>query len=243
MTAKVALFTALKNDLYLSELAKSTWLVRPVIYEVLALLYHAFKARRVHGAFIFSNNGSQELVDFVAFYCNAYMRRKFQDFHLPPVFKMAACRGSPLRSPGTLIKSFTEIQQALRLQGLPTMDSEHDLLFFDDMQHVLSGEIPGYVQVRPYLNYCPIDRVIDALGQTKSAIGSTEWDSTVASAHRYAVSDRREGYVLAPPNVKDYLSDRAHMLGAFRRFLGRKGGTGTRRMNRRAGREKTRRHK
>jgi hypothetical protein len=215
-TAKI--YNTIKNGVYLSERAKETWLLRPAMYDALEALYQAYKAGRFYGAFIFSNNCSQELVSFLAFYCNAYMWRRFYDYTYPQIFKMAVSRDSPCRSPGSLDKTFDEVQRALAAHGQPLLTSSRDLMFFDDQEHILAGEIPYYVRVRPYYNYCKVARVVGALAGCADLVGAEAWARIV---QRATAQEEIEGhYVLIPPTVKEYYIDRQMFASAFRSFLG-----------------------
>jgi hypothetical protein len=210
---------ALINALLASEAARSTWLIRPATYYAVDILYRAWINGKVYGAFIFSNNGSQDLVNFVADYLNTYMARRY-GVREAKVFKMGVCRGSPARTPGSLDKSFSEVQRALSAYGLPLLTSERDLLFFDDMVHVLTGEIRDYVQVRPYYNHCPIERVIVALMPCESAVGKESWDKIIAKARHYEKTESGGLNKTTPPTPAENIQDRYIFSQAFRRFLG-----------------------
>jgi hypothetical protein len=217
-------FEDMKNALYFSENAKETWLIRPAFYDALSLLYRAYKGGMIYGAFIFSNNGSQELVDFLVYYCNGWMARKFHDLDRPSIFKMGVCRGSPLRSPGSLVKSYAEIQGALARKGLPLITAGSDLLFFDDMVHVLTSEIRDYVQVRPYVNLCPLDRVVSALSGLERNVGAEAWAAIVKLARHYAVEDSSSHYAKIPPTLKETIVDRIMFYQTLKNFLGMRAG-------------------
>ena len=210
------LYNTMKNGLYLSERMKDTWVLRPAMYDALAKLYDAYKSGLFYGAFVFSNNSSQELVNFMAYYCNAFMWRRFADHTHPVIFKMGVCRHSPSRS--TVDKTVLEIQRALAANGLPLLTNARDLLFFDDQEHVLAGEIPHYIRVRPYYNYCSVSRVAEALKDSAELVGAEAWERIVKKA---ASEERIESYYITiPPNVKEYYLDRQMFVNAFRSFLG-----------------------
>ncbi len=211
---------ALKNVLYASERLKTTWLIRPAMYTACEMLYNAHKAGAIYGAFIFSNNSSQGLVDFVADFLNGWMTRRFSDYKRLSVFKIGVCRGSPLRSAGSLEKSISEIQRVLAGRGLPLLTDVNDLMFFDDLVHTLTAEIPNYVQVRPYMNYCPLDRVITALSECEATVGKEAWSAIVEKARRYDAEDRGREYLTTPPTVRETIADEEMFRQAFRRFLG-----------------------
>ena len=224
--------SGLLRVLYKSEKRGTTWLVRPALYDALRMLYRAWQRGAVLGAFIFSNNGSQSLVTFVAAYLNSWMVRQFADPTAAHIFQMAVCRGSPLRSPQSLVKSYNEIQGALRGQGLPLLDGPQDLLFFDDMDHALMEEIPNYVKVRAYMNLCPLDSVINGLRECSSILGAEEWERRVDRARSYEKEDRGPEYVATPPTAAETASDRTVFQTAFRRFLGEAAIGGRRRYSR-----------
>lgn len=210
---------AMIDALLASEAAHDTWLIRPAIYYTLDILYRAWINGAIYGAFVFSNNGSQELVNFIADYLNTYMMRRYGLLDAK-VFKMAVCRSSPARTPGSLDKSYSEVQRLLSGHGLPMLTSERDLLFFDDMVHVLTSEIHDYVQVRPYYNHCPTDRVISALASCEALVGKETWDKIVARARHYEKTESSELYKSTPPTPSENAFDRHMFLQAFRRFLG-----------------------
>jgi hypothetical protein len=234
----------MKSSLYASERMKTTWLIRPAIYDALEMLYRAYKSGEVYGAFIFSNNGSQELVNFIADFLNGWMVRRFSDYSRPPIFKMAVHRTSRFRTPGSLDKSYNEVQRALAGHGLPLLESERDLLFFDDMVHVLTDEIRDYVQVRAYMNHCPLEKVIGALADCEAVVGSEAWGRILEKARYYEKEYHGGDYISTPPTVAQNIMDKHMFTVAFRRFLGRGGRTGraTRRRRQKV-RKNTLRHK
>lgn len=209
----------LANILIKSENTKRTWLVRPAMYDCMELLYKAYKSGNIYGAFIFSNNGSQELVDFIAIYLNTWMASKHIESRVVNIFKMAICRSSPIRTPGSLEKSFSEVQRTLIGYKLPTLSGPRDLLFFDDMAHVLTNEISNYVKVRPYYNRCPIEKVIDGLSDFRYYVSDKAWADICFKARHFAAADDGRVYVRTPPVVSEYLIDRSMFQKAFRRFL------------------------
>ena len=222
------IYEAMKNALYVSENYKFTWLLRPAFYEALIMLYNAYKKGLIYGAFIFSNNSSQELVDFMVYYCNEWIARKSNDISHSSIFKMGVCRGSPLRSPGSLVKSLSEIQGALAKKGLPLLESSTDLLFFDDMVHELTSEIRNYVKVRQYMNQCPLDRVIEALGDIEDLDGSEAWYSIVKLAQHYQSEDKSEYHTKTPPTIQETLVDMIAFQQGFTRFLAQRAGAAKR---------------
>ena len=235
----------MKDALLVSEAAHSTWLIRPAMYYAMDILYRAWINGAVQGAFILSNNGSQDLVNFVADYLNSYMARRY-GVREAKVFKMGVCRSSPVRTPGSLDKSYNEVQRALSGHGLPLLTSERDLLFFDDMVHVLTGEIRDYVQVRAYYNHCPLERVIAALNVCEAKVGKDAWNRIIEKARYYEKAHDGGMYKSTPPTPVENAFDRHMFLQAFRRFLGHEypsRRTGKTRRHRPKARKNTLRHK
>lgn len=229
VTMMPAAQTMMKECLCVSENMMRTWLIRPAIYKALEHLYKAHRSGAIYGAFIFSNNGSEELVHFLGDYLNYWMARRFSDPRRPIIFKMAVSRSSPLRTPGSLDKSYSEVQRALAGKGLPLCSSQRDLLFFDDMVHILTGEIKDYVQVRPYYNLCPMDNVIGALSACEMIAGPAKWAAIVSRARAFEKTDRSREYVSTPPTFEENIMDTKMFNAAFRRFLGVSGGAKSRR--------------
>jgi hypothetical protein len=235
---KKTIHACVNQALYNSEGDKKTWLFRPAMYTALELVYRAYKEGRITGAFIFSNNGSDGLVEFVSKYCNYWMARKARDYGRPRIFQLAVSRSSPLRSPGSLEKSYAEVQRALGSAGLTLLSSPGDLLFFDDMSHVLQSEIAHYVQIRPYFNVCPIATVAEALRGCARLVSPEVWARVLEEATADDRAERRADALAKPPTEEDTRQDKAVFRGAFGSFLPT---GGTRRRRRRTHRTATRR--
>ncbi len=155
------LFRAQRNE-YLSLVAKRLeesdqhWLFRPGIDAVLQLLVDAQAVDKLYGCFILSNNGSQNLVECVRMILNIRAKRLGARGEL---FRVGWSRNSPCRK-GDMKKSLDEIQECLTYERLPGARS---LLFFDDMKHVLTSQIPNYIQVSPYIHYTPVSQIYHIL--------------------------------------------------------------------------------
>ncbi len=215
-----------------SEIIGLTWLVRPVMLDVLRRIYRAYKRRAIEGAFIYSNNGSPELVEFMMYLCNAFMWRLFSDKSRPWIFCACMHHGSPLRPKGSLVKNFAEIRNCLTAYGKPLPTSTEDLLFFDDLKHVLADEIPNYVQVPAYINHTSVHTLVEVLGFLENIVGSTEWEKIVAQAIKNQEEDMKAHdniYVMKPQDSSGRTADAAVFLNALDRFLGRRGGGVSRR--------------
>jgi hypothetical protein len=133
------------------------WLFRPGLDSLWKALLQAQHHGSIVGCFILSNNGSAELVELVRRAINIRVRQ-FSTTPGRPLFitgwhRYARCRG------GKVSKDFDQIQKCLASEGLPTMENTNDLLFFDDLEHMLQRQIPHYIRVRPYNHYTPIHLV------------------------------------------------------------------------------------
>jgi uncharacterized membrane protein len=216
------MFVTMAHALYKSEQNGKTWLLRPAFMEGLLLLYNAWQNQEIHGAFVYSNNGSANLVRFVALWMNVCIQQLLQLESVPPVFQMAIWSNAPCRQPYGMAKSFASIQTCLRAHGLPECSSIHDLLFFDDMPHVLENEIPYYVKVSPYFNHTPAMLVIEALSSIQNKVTCIQW-TTIANKsldqqiHDFKRPDNR--YIMKPQSKQEYNRDIAMYRKAFYAFL------------------------
>lgn len=146
---------------------QKTWIFRPDLDSILEFIIRAYNEKEITGCFILSNNNGKYLVELVRLVMN-YRCLKLGG----PVsmFKAGWHRSAPCRK-GNLKKSWDIVQSCLEYSRLPTMSSPDDLLFYDDMVHVLSSEIPNYVQVSPYFNYTPYDKVFEHLEPVLKSAG------------------------------------------------------------------------
>jgi hypothetical protein len=151
------LFKAQQKE-YLSAVARRIeesdqhWLFRPGINAVIEQLVQAQTTGKLYGCFILSNNGSQHVVDCIRQILNlrAIRMGSRKDLFLTGWSRNSSCRK------GDMKKSLEEIETCLASEGFPGV---RKLLFFDDMNHVLSREIPDYIQVSAYTYYTPVDLV------------------------------------------------------------------------------------
>ena len=148
--------------LYASEIEGRTWIVRPAVYSILPLIGQAYLRDTLRGCFILSNNGSQELVEFLCEYLN-YVVSEFVGVRAEP-FRFGVWFDAPSRLAGSEVKDMATVQAAMAYYGYEPITDARDLLFFDDLEHVLSGEIPHYVRVPPYFHYTPASAVAEAFG-------------------------------------------------------------------------------
>ena len=201
------------NRLVDSERARQTKLLRPSMFGILQMVYNASKQKQIEGAFIYSNNGSKELVQFMGFFLNMYILRVFDKERTEsPIFQMSSWFGQKERLPYGYTKNFEGIQTCLLAKGLPPCSSIHDLLFFDDISHDLEREIPNYVRIQPYSEPTNIQNLIEVFQPMAKYIPEREWGMLVATAQK---TTQKRSVNLPFPNTEDEKVFR----NAFTKFL------------------------
>lgn len=132
-----------------------TWLLRSGIQLIVDEVSTAVSTGKVYGAFLYSNNGSQEMVDFVREMLN------LMSAGVRP-FKVGFHRGFAARSGGK-VKTYEDLCNCLHILDLPLPSSPDCLVFFDDKEQILASEIKLYRQVRRYKGYTPVQRIAEVL--------------------------------------------------------------------------------
>jgi len=165
-----------------SELTGNTWILRPAMIDTLKYVYQAYKRGLIYGAFIYSNNSSSEIVRFAQYLCDGIIWRLFDLKDTPKIFKMGLHYCDGIRAHKNLVKSFGEIQDCLLKLDLPLMESVDDLLFFDDLKHVLADEIPNYIQVPAYKHTTPAYKLIELFDLLENVVGAHKWNAIIAKA-------------------------------------------------------------
>jgi len=205
-----------EEDFVKGELMQQTYVLRSSFIQLLFSLWRAFLNKKIAGAFVLSNNGSEPLVQFITRSCNYILQKLFGLETPPSVFRMGISAESPIRfalGPDfKYIKSFLVVQHCLLASGLPPCSSESDLLFFDDQIHVLQSEIPHYHQVTQYKHITPIDDLSKTL-HIDTEIGKEAIDRAKA----YEKDMVKEGYTMMPPPFDAGESDQWRAW--FRKFL------------------------
>lgn len=204
-----------------SELTKKTWLIRPALISTLNILYEAWITRKIQGAFIYSNNGSGRLVRFVASFLNGFIATIFKG-KSSQLFQMAISLTTPCRTLGSTDKTFKDIQTCLQAHGLPRVSSSSDLLFFDDLEHVLAGEITHYVKVRPYTNFTNMFTLLEVMEVFKQIVGREAFLAVreeAAWSEMVNWEERGNTYILDPPTSAERRQDIAMFRDAFSRFF------------------------
>lgn len=216
------LFRAQRAE-YLSLVAKRIeesdqhWLFRPGIDAVIRILVEAHEVNKLYGCFILSNNGSQNLVECVRIILNLRANRFGAKSEL---FLAAWSRNSPCRK-GDMKKSLDEIQECLAYSGLPGVRS---LLFFDDMKHVLTNQIPYYIQVSRYIHYTPFSQIYHILTPVfqRLKLSPTILQAITKQGERMEAQDiRKEDIEVSSPPVEPWY-EAENALHDFLQFSARK---------------------
>lgn len=140
--------------------ASRIWIIRPELDAVLKRLSEAQQRGEIVGCFILSNNASLRLVETVRLMLNIRVTKLTHNRN--PLFLVGWHRTAPCRLRRTT-KSWDMIQHCLKASGYPQITSKRDLLFYDDLSHLLQKEIPHYIQVPPYYYVTPHKRIHDVL--------------------------------------------------------------------------------
>lgn len=140
------------------EICGELWLLRPGFHDVIVAVADAYKRNQIAGAFLYSNNKLEQLVEFARALLNLIAR----DACGVEPFRAGFHRRSIVRE--TRNKHYADVCNLLHCVDLPVPSSPDDLLYFDDRIHPLATEIPHYVHVSPYTSWTPVEHVIAALG-------------------------------------------------------------------------------
>jgi hypothetical protein len=207
-----------------TELLRHTWLFRPIMKKVLRAIWQAHKREQIYGCFIYSNNGSQELVNFVRDTFNMMLKMLYKLPTAPNIFKMAVSYYHVCRS--NEVKDYDGISRCLKYHKLPLPTSPNDLLFFDDLKHALADEIPHYVQVKPYWNRMPVEMLAGAIG---NVVGI---ELPLNEAKKQEQEDLQHlDYIFELQSEEDYAADELQWLNAIRDFLKKKRPSNTTKYN------------
>lgn len=197
-----------------SELKRQTWLLRPGLLPALQTIRYAYLNNLITGCFLFSNNGSEKLVNSVCSILNTIMKCN--------AFRMGVCHGAAPRGQ-TDIKDFTGIQNSLAYHGLPPLCSPDDLLFFDDMKHALERETANYVQVTPYFYNTPVDKIIDVLVPVLHFIDEKLWKGICKKGIQFQRADfanKSNRYISSQQPIEGIQKDYEFFNDKIVKFLG-----------------------
>jgi hypothetical protein len=218
-----AILDSLMQTLFHSECEHRTWLIRPALLITIGHLQKAFVKKQIHGAFILSNNGSEELVGFVAKFLNYCMWKLYDKTGTQSeVFQMACSANSPVRKPYGLVKNFEVVQLCLAAQGLPPCTKESDLLFFDDLDHPMRAQIPNYVRVPAYLFQTEINQFLAAMQPMEQHFSKKDWQTIVQRTRYLNTLDfnrPNNTYKSVPQSIDGIIRDVRMFQNAFTKFL------------------------
>jgi hypothetical protein len=137
-----------------SEMRRHTGYIRPALFPVLEEVYKQWKSGQIAGAFMYSNNSSHALVDMIHQLLNTIIGLQQSLPHPPSVLQMAVSGQTPER-PSSFVKDWAGVVACLKSNGLTPPTSKNDLLFYDDMPHVLERQISHYCRVPKYTYVTP----------------------------------------------------------------------------------------
>lgn len=138
-----------------SETSGQTWILRSGFQKIVDEVSKVVSNGSVYGAFLYSNNTSKVLVDFVRTLLNLMSNG------VNP-FKVGFHRKFVART-GNRIKTYEDICNCLHILDMPLPSTMKCLVFFDDSDHILSSEISLYKRVEPYRGYTPVQCIAEAL--------------------------------------------------------------------------------
>lgn len=232
---------------FLREMARAVsesptlWMVRPGLDRLLQRILKAYDAGQITGCFLLSNNGSLCVIECVREILN-HRFWKLRGFTGSPedpataLVRAAWHRYAPCRK-NRINKTWEQVVHCLQSRHLPPPSSTDDLLFYDDLEHVMAHEITHYVKVKPYTNYTPHAHVFEAVTPVLRAFGISE--KRIADMYRVGESTVREDkrgydYTYTSPNTHvSYTDEFERGLDAFVGTVGgRRRGSQTRRCRR-----------
>jgi hypothetical protein len=199
---------------------RAHWLFRPDLRHLLDALQRAEKQGAIAGCFILSNNGSARLVELVRRMLNCYTGSATDPTR--GLFKAGWHRGARCRG-GRTTKTWEQVVACLKSAGLPPPLHVRDLLFYDDLVHVMAKEIPHYVQVPPYFHVTPTALVFRDLKPVfqQEGISAERIAEVVKSAETAEEQDMAEDRQLKmrPPTPAETAGDMGVFMSGFQRFL------------------------
>ena len=132
-----------------------TWLLRSGAQAIVDEVSAAVKDGKVYGAFLYSNNGSESMVELVRLMLNLMSN------NVNP-FKVGFHRGFAARE-GGMIKTYEDLCNCLHILDMRLPSSPDCLAFFDNKDQILRSEIKLYRRVRSYRGYTPVQRIAEVL--------------------------------------------------------------------------------
>ena len=160
-----------------SELQGRTWLLRSHIREIVEAVCVAIKEGGVYGAFLYSNNGSQTMVQFVRALLNAIGLT----YDVAEAFKVGFHKDYVVRF-GNSHKNYEDICNCLHVYNLPLPSGPQYLAYFDDRTHILQTQINLYKKVPAYLGRMPVVTLALALQNLQTNNDDLLYHFTVVKA-------------------------------------------------------------
>ena len=201
----------------------ATWILRPAFCELLPFLGSEFKKGTLKGVILYSNNGSQRMVEFVGDLMEAIAGEKM-------VVARLSAEWPEVRKGAALSKNIEFLQKHVSSSiGLG------NLLFFDDLpDHALSYQLAegNYIQVAPYNNQIDVEYLKDLFRDFTTSYTNYEKYKLIERAERAEARDKESGKLFEPMDERASRAEKIEFRGIFMRFLGLTSG-GTRRTRRR----------
>lgn len=203
----------------LAEKEKSgeTWILRPALRELIPLLATTAPQTEV---FIYSNNGSQRMVNFVGDLVNAIAKKDLVRLRF-------SAEWPEQRKGAALSKNLKFLQKYLSADL-----TKENLLFFDDLpDHALAEQlasvglnangstVSNYVQVAPYKHQLDYEFLKHLFAGYISAFPDV-YEKLLERARTAEERDEDEGAILDPPDPRQVRAERIQFRGIFQRFLG-----------------------
>jgi hypothetical protein len=180
------------------------WVFRPGLDSLLMDLQTALDKHQIMGCFLLSNNASKPLIEAVRRMLNYRIQRLTGN--PTNLFAIGWHRTAPSRK-GDETKNWGLIQRSLHHAKLPKLLDKADLLFFDDIDHVLRGEIQHYAKVPPYVYVTPHSNVFRVLQSlfTEQEVPKHLQDAAVKQGDLFEQQDHRDRFYkfVSPPGGLD----------------------------------------
>ena len=186
------------------------WILRPAFRELLPMLGTAYKSGALKGVILYSNNGSQTMVEFVGDLMEAHAGEKM-------VVARLSASWPEERKGATLSKNLEFLQK-----HVSSSISHENLLFFDDLpDHELSRQLVKghYVQVAPYNNQMSVEFLKSLFSEYLELFPRYAKYDLVGRAQRAEERDVKEGKIFKPMEERSVRAEKIEFRDIFVRFL------------------------
>lgn len=187
-----------------------TWILRPAFRELLPFLGKAFKSGALKGVILYSNNGSQRMVEFVGDLMEAIADTKMV------VTRLSA--SWPEERKGAALSKNVEFLQ----KHVSSSIGPGNLLFFDDLpDHALSYQLAegNYIQVAPYDNQMDVEFLKMLFSEYLTTFPHYAKYDLVKRAERAEAEDEKHGKLFEPMDERAVRAEKIEFRGIFMRFL------------------------